>query len=162
MDSGIIVRNIRDTDRPWMGNVMKSAWGSEMVVASKLFNTLVLPGFIAEREGKPVGVLTYDLAHGKCEIVSLNSIVEGKGVGTALVEKMKEIAKEKQCAKVWLVTSNDNIDALKFYQKRGFRITKIYPNAIDKARKLKPGIPLVGDYGIPMKDAIELEYEIVT
>ncbi|MDP2585543.1 MAG: GNAT family N-acetyltransferase, partial [Candidatus Levybacteria bacterium] len=70
----------------------------------------------------------------------------------------KELAKERGLKSVWLVTSNDNIDSLRFYQKRGFRITKVYPNAIDKARKIKPEVPVIGKYGIPLKDALELEY----
>lgn len=160
MDS-LCIREVQKADTEWIKGVMVAAWGSEMVVASKLFNTLTLPGYIAEIDGKPVGVITYDVADGTCEIVSLNSVIEGKGVGTALVEKVKELAKDKKYTSVWLVTSNDNIDALRFYQKRGFRITKVYPNAIDEARKLKPEIPAIGEYGIPLKDAIELVYRIL-
>lgn len=139
---------------------MTEAWGSEIVVASKPFNTLKTPGFIAEIDGKIAGIFTYNVSGNRLEIVSLNSIIEGHGVGSALIEKSKDLAKEKKLKSVWLVTSNDNIDAFKFYQRRGFRITKVYPNAIDEARKLKPSIPEVGDYGIPLKDALELEYKI--
>lgn len=157
--AGLIhIRSIGESDKEWMKKVMIASWGLEIVIASKPFNTLEIPGFIAELDGKPSGVVTFDIAGGKCEIVSLNSLEKAKGIGTALLNKIIEFAKEKHCTSVWMVTSNDNIDALRFYQKRGFRITKIYPNAIDEARKLKPQIPLIGDYGIPMKDAIELEY----
>lgn len=160
MENKILVRAIEKTDKNWIRKVMVDAWKSEMIVVSRLFNTLTLPGFIAEIDNKPTGIVTFDITDGKLEIVSLNSILEGQGVGSTLIEKVKKLAKEKNLKSVWLVTSNDNIDSLKFYQKRGFRITKVYPDAIDKARKIKPQIPKIGNYGIPLKDAVELEYKI--
>lgn len=158
--NNLIIREIKESDKEWMKKVMTQAWGSEIVVASKAFNTLELPGFIGEIDGQTGGVLTYSIVKNKLEIVSLNATIEEKGIGSALIEKSKEIAKKQNLKSVWLVTSNDNIDALKFYQKRGFRITKVYPDAIDHARKIKPSIPEIGDYGIPMKDALELEFKI--
>lgn len=156
----ILIRSIEEADKTWIKKVMVNAWGSEMVVASKLFNTLTLPGFIAEVDNKPMGIVIFDITDEKLEIVSLNSVLEGYGVGSALIEKVKELAKEKKLKNVWLLTSNDNINSLKFYQKRNFRITKVYPDAIDEARKIKPQIPKIGDYGIPLKDALELEHRI--
>ena len=87
----------------------------------------------------------------------MNSIIKRKGIGTALVEKVEKIAKELNCKKIWLITTNDNIDALLFWQKRGFSIKAIYPNAISVSRKLKPEISEIGNYGIPIRDEIELE-----
>lgn len=160
MENEILIRLIEKTDKNWIKKVMINAWGSEMIVASKLFNALTLPGFIAEIDNKPTGIVTFDITDGKLEIVSLNSILEGRGIGSALIEKVKKLAREKNLKSTWLVTSNDNVDSLKFYQKRGFRITKVYPDAIDEARKIKPEIPKIGNYGIPLKDALELEYKI--
>lgn len=160
MENKILVRSIEKTDKNWIRKVMVDSWKSEMIVASRLFNALTLPGFIAEIDNKPTGIVTFDISDKRLEIVSLNSISEGQGVGSTLIEKVKKLAKEKNLKSVWLVTSNDNIDSLKFYQKRGFRITKVYPDAIDKARKIKPQIPKIGNYGIPLKDTVELECKI--
>lgn len=160
MQNNISVRQIEEKDKDWIKKFIVSAWGSEIIIASKPFNALTLPGFIAELNGKTVGIVTFNIVKGKLEIVSLNSTLEGKGIGSTLIAKMKELAKERKLKSVWLLTSNDNIDSLKFYQKRGFRITKVYPNAIDEARKIKPKIPEIGNYGIPLKDALELEYRI--
>jgi len=157
----VLIRPIEKKDKEWIKKVMTDAWNSEMVVASKLFNTLTLPGFVAELNDQLMGVVTYDIADGRLEIVSLNSVQEGKGIGTALIEKVKELAKKKGLKSVWLVTSNDNVDSLRFYQKRDFRITKVHLDAIDKARKIKPEIPEIGKYGIPIKDALELEYKLL-
>lgn len=55
------------------------------------------------------------------------------------------------------LSPDDNLNALRFYQKRGFVLVAIYRNALDIARKLKPEIPLIGNDGIPLRDEIELE-----
>ena len=60
--------------------------------------------------------------------------------------------------RLWLVTTNDNLDALRFYQRRGLRITAVAAGAVDEARKIKPGIPLLGDHGIAIRDEITLEF----
>jgi len=145
-------------DKRWLTRLLTDAWGSVEIVASTTFNALTLPGLIAEYNSNASGVVTFDVQTGACEIVSLNATSQGKGIGTALIESLKAMGKQKGWKKLWLVTSNDNIEALRFYQKRGFRIVNVYPNAIDEARKKKPSIPLVGAFGILLKDALELEY----
>jgi ribosomal protein S18 acetylase RimI-like enzyme len=92
-----------------------------------------------------------------CEITSLASALEGKGIGTKLVDEAVRAAKENSCSKVILETTNDNINALRFYQKRGFDMVRIRRNSMEEARKMKPGIPLTGKNGIPLKHNIEFE-----
>ena len=92
-----------------------------------------------------------------CEIVSIDSLRENEGIGTALIEKVVEEAKANQCRRVHLTTTNDNLRGLGFYQKRGFQLCALRVNAMEEARKLKPEIPLIGENGIPLRDEIELE-----
>ena len=82
---------------------------------------------------------------------------EGRGIGTALLEAVKEVAVTLECQRMWLITTNDNLPALRFYQKRGFTRVQVYPNAVERSRQLKPDIPLAGQHGIPIRDEIELE-----
>ncbi len=103
-----------------------------------------------------MGLITYCLEDKNCEIVSLNSLKPSVGIGTALVEAVKDVAGKSGCKRVWLITTNDNLNALRFYQKRGFSLATIHRNAVEKSRKLKP-IPLTGFDGIPIRDEIELE-----
>ena len=91
------------------------------------------------------------------ELVSINSLKLGKGIGTMLINETIKTAKERKIKKIFLVTTNDNLTALRFYQKNGFRLVKIHPDAMAEARKIKPQIPEIGEDGIPIKDAIELE-----
>ena len=81
-----------------------------------------------------------------------------QGLGTILIDRVKETAKKDGCNKVWLMTTNDNTEALRFYQKRGFAITTIRINEIEKQRKIKPSMPILGNDGIPIRDEIELKF----
>jgi len=105
-------------------------------------------------------LLTYRIDGRDCEIVTLDSATEGIGIGTALVDAAKKVAKAKGCKRLWLITTNDNLKALEFYQKRGFRLVALYPNALEASRKLKPEISLKAANGVPIRDELELELEL--
>lgn len=156
--TGVQVRPLAEADRTWANHLIAGRWGStQMVTRGVLHDVTRLPGLVAWRAGERAGLLTYHLAGDSCEIVSLDSLVEGAGVGSALIAAAQEMARAAGCQRVWLVTTNDNLPALRFYQKRGFRLVAVYPGAVDKARRLKPEIPAVGLEGIPLRDELELE-----
>jgi GNAT superfamily N-acetyltransferase len=149
---------LTDDEKAWATSVLTESWGSAISVSrGRVYQGDELPGFIAVQKGKPVGLITYCLNDKECEITTTNSMVEGKGIGSALVDAVKSVAVTSKCKRLWLITTNDNTKALRFWQKRGFNLKAVYPNAIEKSRKLKPEIPLLGDDGIPIRDEIELE-----
>jgi RimJ/RimL family protein N-acetyltransferase len=74
-----------------------------------------------------------------------------------LIDTAKQRARQAGCQRLWLITTNDNLTALRFYQKRGFTLAALHRNALKQSRKIKPEIPLVGNHGIPLRDEIELE-----
>jgi N-acetylglutamate synthase-like GNAT family acetyltransferase len=105
-----------------------------------------------------VGVATYVVDGDACELLTLHARQRFTGVGTALVEAVVTAAREAGSRRLWVVTTNDNVDALRFYQRRGFRLTQLRPGAVDESRaRLKPEIPLVGAHGIRLTDELELE-----
>lgn len=108
-----------------------------------------------------IGLVTYIIRGEECEIISLDSVEENQGIGTKLVQEVEKTSLEKGCKQVTLITTNDNLNALKFYQKRGYHLTKVYPNAVEIARKYKLEIPLIGNEGIPIRDEIELRKTLV-
>jgi len=120
-----------------------------------------LPAFVAEDATRLLGLLTYRIADRQCEIVSLDSLVERRGVGTALLVAMQRAARDAGCRRLWLVTTNDNLAALRFYQRRGFLLVALHRNALDLSRRLKPEIPPVGRGGIPLRDELELELPLM-
>ena len=152
------VKPLCQQDHAWVVKILEQYWGStRIVVRGMVYDADQLPGFIALHHDRPVGLITYRFNNNRCEIVTLNSLVEGKGVGSALLEAVKEVAISTNYKKLWLITTNDNTPALSFYQKKGFLLVALHRNALEHSRKLKPEIPIVGINGIPLRDEIELE-----
>jgi GNAT superfamily N-acetyltransferase len=153
-----------DADRPWARRLLTVHMGSEVVaVHGELLRPLELPGFVARADGEPVGLLTYRVAEEGCEVLSLHGAREGIGAGTALLEAARREAEVAGCRRLWLVTTNDNVAALRFYQRRGFRLAALRVGAVDESRRtLKPEIPEAGDHGIPIRDELELEIDLVS
>jgi len=154
------IRKTQEEDREWIKRWLKFQWGAEIVIVhDQIYHPADLPGFIAFEHASPdpIGLITYLVTDQECEIITMDSLREGAGVGNALIEAVKERARSCDCSRLWLVTTNDNLSALRFYQKRGFRIVKVNVGAVDRARKQKPEIPEIGDQGIHIRDEIELE-----
>jgi hypothetical protein len=117
-----------------------------------------LPGLVAEREGERLGLLTWILDGDQLEVLSLHCRVENVGAGSALLQAATELAIGRGCRRLWLLTTNDNLRALGFYQRRGLRLCALHAGAVERDRALKPEIPEVNpDNGIPLRDLLELE-----
>jgi GNAT superfamily N-acetyltransferase len=152
------IRPISEIDKTWIDRTLIERWGSTKIVTRGVLHTAnELPGFIAAVETGPVGLLTYHLEDDACEVVSLDSFLEYQGIGSALLQTVEQVAKENKCNRIWLVTTNDNINALRFYQRRGYFLVAVHCNALELSRQLKPQIPLIGNEGIPLRDEIEFE-----
>jgi Cys-tRNA(Pro) deacylase len=157
-DPEITIRSVCEGDRPMLAWLVTELWGSEVVaVRGTSLRPAEMAGFIAEQSGRLAGLLTYQLLGGDTlEIVTLNALDRRRGIGTMLIDAAAAKARRSGCREIRLTTTNDNVDALRFYQRRGFRLAELRPGAVDQARRQKPEIPLVGDYGIPLRDEIDL------
>jgi len=154
----IALRRLTPDDLPRLRQSWKDRWGDEFVIAhGVIYRSAGLDGFIAFDGDEWVGEVTYTFSGSDCEIVSLDSLREGQGIGTTLIEAVLEEARKQNSRRVFLITTNDNLNALGFYQKRGFELVRIHRGAVAGSRKIKPGIPLVGMNNIPLRDEIELE-----
>ncbi len=159
MSQTFLVRPIIDSDRGWVRTILRDYWGSdEIITRGRSVDAGCLPGFMAVLDDERVGLVTFNIRENECEVVSLNSLKPGIGIGSALVQAVTQNAERVRCKRVWLITTNDNLAALGFYQKRGMHLAAIYPDALAQSRKLTSEIPTVGLDGIPMRDEIELEY----
>ncbi len=155
------IRPEREKDRDWIARLLTEHWGATGIVTRGIVHDADrLPAFIAESEGGRVGLITYRVERSQCEIVSLNSLRGSAGIGTALLGAVIDAAKEAGCERIWLITTNDNLEAVRFYQKRGFSLVAVHRDAIAASRKLKPTIPEIGIDGIPIRDEIELEIRL--
>jgi len=150
----VTVRPASPADREAIAALLTESWGAPVAVAHGVrYDAADLPALIAERDGRIAGLLTYTIGPDGLEVVTLDAVVRRAGVGGALLAAAAELAP----GRLWLVTTNDNLDALRFYQRRGMRIVGVGVGAVDASRAVKPSIPLVGAYGIELHDELILE-----
>lgn len=138
----------------------KHWFSTKMAVRGKIYDLAEAPGIIAVENGELMGLLTYVREGDRWEILSLDSLTENRGVGTELLRRAADLARAQGARRLTLVTTNDNLRAMGFYQKRGFDMTALFHGAVDAARRLKPEIPLLGDGGIPLHHEIEFTLEL--
>jgi ribosomal protein S18 acetylase RimI-like enzyme len=151
------VRPLAAADGPWLRDASAPVGGLEVVSRGALHRLPELPGFVAELGGVPLGFACYRPEGESCELVAIRALRERRGVGSALVGAVETAAARAGARRLWLITTNDNVGALRFYQLAGFRLVAVHLAAVDRARVLKPSIPLVGVDGIPCRDELELE-----
>ena len=156
--SGRVIRSLCEDDINWLRQVIEKEWASNKVVTrGNVYHVDQLPGFVAIEMDKRVGLLTYKINNKECEVITLNSFIENRGIGSDLLNKIEKFSSSIGCKRIWLITTNDNLNAIRFYQKKGYKLSAFYRNAVEKARQLKPEIPSIGLNGIPIRDEIELE-----
>ena len=152
------IKPIGEEHRDWLRGKVQEIWNGRFVVSRGVQHEPAnLPGFIAFKDNQPIGVATYHIQDDECQLITLDALVQWHGVGSALIDAVEEEARKQACSRMWMITTNDNIDGLRFYQRRGYFICAVHPSAVDESRKLKPSIPLIGNYGIGIRDEIELE-----
>jgi ribosomal protein S18 acetylase RimI-like enzyme len=152
------VRPLDEDERPWLEEQLEELWGSPTIVSrGRVYDGGRLPALVCVAAGEIVGLATYDVRDGQCELLTLNAFTKGHGIGSALLDAVAKEARRQACSRLWLITSNDNLRALRFYQRRGLRLVAVHRGAIDQARLLKPSLPTVGNDDIPVHDEIELE-----
>jgi GNAT superfamily N-acetyltransferase len=155
------IRPKTEADVPAIRALLAARWhGPRIVTRGRVHQADALPALTAESAGQLVGLATYRIDADACELVSLDSLVEGRGIGAALLAAVADAARAAGCRRLWLITTNDNLAALRFYQRRGLVLVALHRNALDESRRLKPEIPLIGNDGIPLRDEIELLLEL--
>ena len=145
-------------ERGWLRAVFEDRWGGEPIVGRGRVRRLgELTALAATgEEGVRLGVATYVVEGPQAELVTLDSFVEGIGVGRALIAAVEEAARSSGCERLLVMTTNDNLRALELYQRAGFQIEAVRTGAVAAARALKPCIPERAPNGIPISDEIDL------
>ncbi len=152
------ISELSDDDRVWVKERTELLFGGDFVLSrEEVHDPHKLAGFIAAEGNERVGLVTYHIDGSDCELVTIDSLCQFMGIGTLLLEKVEQVALKAGCTKIWAITTNDNLDAHRFFQKRGFTMTCVRLGSMAKIRLLKPNVPKVGDYGIPIRDEFEFE-----
>jgi ribosomal protein S18 acetylase RimI-like enzyme len=158
----LTVREATPADGPAVAAIHRDVWNGPVVVGHGVrYDLTMLPTLVAvDPAGAVTGVLAYVVADDALEVVSIAAVHPERGAGTALLAAATEEARRRGLRRLWLVTTNDNLRALRFYQRRGLRITGVNAGAVDAARRIKPEIPDVGADGIPLRDELVLEMRL--
>lgn len=153
------VRPVSDADREDVVGILTGSWGTTSVAGHGiLYDAATLPGLIATAGGRAIGLLTFHVDDAEdWEVVTLDAVESGHGVGAALLGSVERAARAAGARRLWLITTNENTRALRFYQRCGFDLVALHHDAVTRSRAtLKPSIPLVVD-GIPLRHELELE-----
>ena len=155
------VRMSREGDRGFIVEMATELFGGpEIWSMGKPYDTLALPTLIAEVGGVARGMLCLAQHRDSVEVVALAAKDQFGGIGSLLMDAAEDWARDQGLNRLVLTTSNDNLDAMRFYQRRGMRMTRVYPGLIDEYRKKVPSIPRIGHYGIPIRDDVLMEVEL--
>jgi ribosomal protein S18 acetylase RimI-like enzyme len=158
----IYVRPLSESDRPWAVQVESETWSTPVVARlGELIDPTELPGFVAFLDEERAGLASYAVRGEECELVTIRSLREGRGVGRALLDAARSAALEAGCTRLWLVTTNDNLRALELYQRWGMEIVALHRHSVTEARRhLKPSIGQYGTHGITIAHELELELRL--
>ena len=155
----VTLRPLRDADlRAAERLVDESIAGRWQARLGELVDVLDRPGVVACDADRIIGIATWttdDPAELACLAVAADH--QRQGVGGALVGA---VVNAVTADSIWLLTTNDNLDALRLYQRHGFRIERVVVGGVEEARRLKPGIPATGDHGIPILDELILRRKL--
>jgi ribosomal protein S18 acetylase RimI-like enzyme len=156
------VRPLTESDRAWAVQVEAESWSTPVVARrGELVDPTELPGFVAILDRQRAGLASYAVRGDECELVTMRSLREGRGIGRALLDAVRDAAVEAGCTRLWLITTNDNLRALEVYQRWGMEIFAFHRHAVTEARRhLKPSIPERGAHGIPIAHELELELRL--
>jgi GNAT superfamily N-acetyltransferase len=153
-----LVRAVRTDERDWLAEHLGLAWGSTTVVSGgRSRDASRLPAVLCVDGEELLGLATYEIACGGCEIVTIEAFRRREGIGTELLKAIADQARARGCSRLRLVTTNDNIGAQRFYEHHGLRLIAVHAGAVDRARALKPEIPLIGEDGVEIHDELELQ-----
>ena len=158
----IEVREATAEDRGWMADFIAIDWPGDILVSLGVVHRVAnLNGLVAWEGNQRAGLLTWAVKDLDFEVVTLSSASERRGAGTALIKAAIALAGQRNCLRVWLVTTNDNTPAIRFYQRLGMRMVALHRDVVDNQRALlKPTLPLRGLDGMPMHDEIEFEIRL--
>jgi GNAT superfamily N-acetyltransferase len=156
---GIRLKNRTDNER--INMYFRNNWGTEFILAKgKKYYCDDMQGLVAEGDFSVLGICLYVINDDELDLLFIESFEENKGIGSTIIKEIESIAIEQQLKRIWLVTTNDNINAIQFYLKRGFIYKRIKRNSIEEYRKIKPEIPMIGYNGIPIMDELEFEKDL--
>jgi N-acetylglutamate synthase-like GNAT family acetyltransferase len=156
------LRRVTDDDRPWIAETIAGAFASKRVVSRGrlIDDASLLEGYLVELDGHAIGCALWLEEGGDAELVAIVTTYRGAGAGVALLDAVVAYARQARWRRLWLITTNDNTDAVRIYQRAGWKWVGWHRDAVAVSRKLKPEVPAIGSHGIAIEHEIEFEYPL--
>ena len=149
------VRDFEPADHEWARRLIGDHQGGDHRVGrlGELLDPTEMEGIVAELDGRPVGLLTVHETDRGLEVLTLHSEVSGVGAGTRLLETALRVAEASHAPRLWLVTTNDNVDAIRWYLRRGLTVAAVQ-DPQEPHFQLRRGVVLEQE---PLGDRLRLE-----
>jgi ribosomal protein S18 acetylase RimI-like enzyme len=156
------VRRVTDDDRPWIAETVTAEFVSPRLVSKGrvVEDASMLDGYLVELDGRPIGFALWLEEDGDAELIAMVTTYRGAGAGVALLDAVVAHARKSEWRRLWLITTNDNTDAIGIYQRAGWNWVAWHRDAVAASRTLKPELPEIGMHGIPIAHEIELEFPL--
>ncbi len=151
-----VVREADEDDAAWMAALLEQEWGLPVVSLSGPHEPAALSGYVALVGGRRLGALTWRQDAAGLEVVTLNSLYEGFGAGSALLAAARQLARSHR-RRLWLTTTDDNAEAIGFYLRRGMELVAVHRDFVEIVRRFKPSAGF-GCHGGTYRHALELQY----
>lgn len=153
------VRPVTPADQEWIAEVIGTHFASTRIVSrGRVYDDAsILDGFLIEADAQRVGLALWHEVDGDAELVVMVTLNRGSGAGTLLLDAVVERAAIAGWHRLWLITTNDNVDAIRFYQRAGWDWIAFHRDAVTSNRAFKPELPEIGSSGLPVRHEIEFE-----
>ena len=158
MSKTIEIMPVTEKERSWVLEIVRR-WGADYIMSRgrKVYPAEIDAYYAINQDHERVGLATYEIVGDQCELVTLDAFAKFGGIGTLLLQRVADSARERGCKRLLLITTNENFDAMRFYQRRGMKLGAVHFGAFDEARMIKPSIPEYGPQGVPLRDEFEFE-----
>ncbi len=147
------------TDKTELCRIMLASWGSHsMMIGLHVYDVAEIDALgLFDSSGKTAALASWTVRGDSAYLCALHSLKPGEGVAIRMLDAVIFAARKAGAGKLKAMLTNDNMPGMTFYQRRGFRLSGLYLEAIDAYRSVVPGIIKTGYKDIPIHDAIELE-----
>lgn len=148
-------------DQEYIRTYWESSWGLPVVSTRRSYSPEDVQGLVYRDEwGEPQGLVTWHVEGDSAELVTVDAYQQGRHIGGRLLNAAEAELLKRGVRHIMIVTTNDNLRAIGFYVRHGYRVTRIDLDGVARVRKIKPGVPLTGHDGLPLRDMLELEKDL--
>ena len=153
--------HIEPVDTDFIRKRWEESWWLPVVSIGRTYQPEDVSGLVWRDEwGEPQGLITWHIDGDHAEIVSVDAYQQGRHIGGRLLDGAEAALRKRGVRRATIVTTNDNLRAIAFYVRRGYRIVRLALDDMDRVREIKPKVPLLGNDNIPLRDMLELEKDL--